>query len=169
MNKIYDLVHLNGYVYGVDKEVLNDICPQNGTQVHKKGDDSHGMCDCTAIVFSNDPSLGLPLLPPIEEAIPYLQTTDEDQQWAYREGYKAAKAKRYTEEDIKEVIDMARSFIALDFSKPQYSTEEIIKSLNPLPKQVEVEMEMIGNPHEWIYAPKVNENNIVNVIRWIYE
>jgi hypothetical protein len=38
----------------------------------------------------------------LEDNIPYLQTTDKDQQWAYKEGYRAAKSKGcFTEEDMK--------------------------------------------------------------------
>ena len=147
----------------------------------------NGLHACWQIIASTDPSLGLPLLPPIEEKIDYkgfnevwikfihsipplnrtnvVQFTDEAKN-IWKEGYKAAKAKRYSEEDLEKALVMKNM---------GYGKEFIIQSLNPLPKQVEVEMEDFCDyegEELWEITPDWRlklKNNIIQVIRWIYE
>lgn len=94
---------------------------------------------CWKILASTDKSLGLPLLPVI-----------------------LAKAKKYTEEDIKNAIkygvDTARESLTLN-----KRFEGFKQSLNPLPKQVEVSL------LEYNMLPKTDITGIIQVKRWIYE
>lgn len=245
MTKTYPLIHLNGFIYMVDKKALNDKCPyiDSGNELHKEGSDFHGMCDCSAVISSNDPSLGLPLLPDIEENINQLglnfinsekqkdilkwnsaQFIDYDikhickkipnEEWLKKklylkiaiekkagwiEGYIAAKAKGYTEEDMKDIVLCAPDKQCVDEAGSfENWFKRYLQSLNPLPIAVEVEMD-IDNPCPkcgkdnthgnydyskpntplidtlcnecgtvFLPIPKVDENNIIQIVKWIY-
>ena len=129
------------------------------------------------ILACSDPSLKLPLLPQIEEKAPILSQYKENQYWV-QQGYKAASSKRFTEEDIRKAIFMSRQQIGVDWKYWEHQPEKIIQSLNPKPIKVEIEMveyhfttDKEGGipvvPSTWL--PKVDANNFVNVLRWIYE
>jgi hypothetical protein len=75
---------------------------------------------------------------------------------------KAASKKKYTEEDIEKVLAMKNI---------GYGKDYILKALNPIPKEVELETWVNDNnpKQDWgIEEPKV-ENGFVKVVKWIYE
>lgn len=151
------------------------------------------------IIASTDKSLNLPLLPPIEEDIETISNNHLPPEGTlYRKwvkmgfiaGYKAATSKKYTEEDMNQALFIgARN--PKDPKKAAIELEEYKKSLNPLPTHVEVSVKIgainryvtpdeikesllsklqdKGETIETFDKLEVDENNIVNVIRWIYE
>lgn len=204
MKKIYNLIHPNNHIYMVNRNFI-----RVGATFSLLGENIFDGSDKVAkILASTDKSLGLPLLPNIEEdiempdrsqIIKLAKTQNFNGQIGtiipqekaflngYEKGYKAASTKKYTEEDIRKAIIFGfeqclnNETISPDGSGETGIFEKDIKpfieSLNPLPKQVEIEMKMefitteddqndpIG--HFWI--PKVDANNIVQVVKWIYE
>lgn len=211
MNKIFDIIPLNNYLYMVDKEAeipqYSWFYASDRNSIHDNrwktySDGNHLKKDFPfywLILASNDPALkDLPLLPPIKEDIseiiqkakekyPYqTNTTEEDKglilglRLAYIDGYKAAKAKKYSEEDMWWAY--TRGFQASEEKKkPLTDFREVIQSFNPVPIQVEVEMwdfadsiekmpegklkENLKKRHE---NPKLDNNNTVIVKRYIY-
>lgn len=132
MTKIFNIAHQNGFMYMVDPN-----------EVWKT-------------VASNNPELNnLPKLPPVEEDVEKLalkhfpeyigNNTDIQKQISKRigftEGYKAASKKKYTEEDIMTFYKHVKTHTF------QEAIDHLNKSLNPLPKQVEVEMELGESCH----------------------
>lgn len=167
---------------------------ERGTSAHTKfmvtGDGR--TCD-NKVIASSDPSLSLPLLPAIEEnnsslediiaeIMPRFNTYSKSNvRFLVTAGYKAAKLKKYTEENIKKTY--VKGWI--DGSNDDTSDvecEKLLESLTPLPVQVEVEMTYqykVGKewksvllPSEWSdknakrEVPKV-ENNTLKVVKWI--
>lgn len=227
MTKKYDIISLNGQLYAVDKEAEieeNNIFILGNTEqsnhLISKATGQHlkyavamqevfktakyperipKQIMCVKIVTSTDPSLGLPLLPEIEEDIQTLRdiAIKKYRKYgsgavmvgieAYFDGYKAAKAKKYSEEDMRKAIKMAKQCVAVSeanngeewIEKIFFHTEEkIIQSFNLIPKQVELEIEQIIVTKEWVSSnttaygkikPKVDANNFVKIIKWIYE
>lgn len=191
MTKKYDIIHLlDGFMYGVDKEIiLSRTTPyiQNGNQLHIEGSDSHGICDCVAVIMSNNPSLGLPLLPDIEEDVVKLAKNSIDKSTltvemdklialhAWIDGYETASAKKYTEEDMEAAVAFGITLERFKKDKGKLSdTEEFkgfIQSLSPKPIAVEVEMDAIPAdlaPNGWDVFLKLINNKVV-VKQWIYE
>lgn len=187
MTKIFDIIHLNGFLYMVDKEDSNKregnqfLCldQPDYPQFHK----DYGMADdcCWIVLASNDPSLSeLPKLPPIEEDVDSISEkilgkgltgTIYESYWLA--GYKAASKKKYTEEDIHKLfINMLDSLVKEPTVRYTWKTaKEFLKSLNPLPKQVEVEMDskiLQFQPAKIEYFPKLTDG-FVTVKQWIYE
>lgn len=212
MEKIYPLIHLNGFTHMVDKEIsLKGLPTTDGIKIYPStegresiykvdGAEEHLKKRLSAIVASNDPSLNLPLLLPIEEKIDYkgfnaawhelimtvppLNRTNviqftEKARGLWKDGYKAASAKKYTEEDLKAAWQLGKDRRdweldddGEDGSQDPFTIKEFIQSLNPLPKQVEVEMEdEMKAYHSRGLSPLKPEveNNIIKIIRWIYD
>lgn len=115
MTKKYDLINLNSFLYMVDKEAE---CPKNTWAIFPNTRNGvirdYEGCKATlckwdyaangnsnlAIIASNDKSLGLPILPDIEEDIDqiygnYCRANPEERiiYIDFEHGYKAAKAK----------------------------------------------------------------------------
>lgn len=176
MTRQYSIVYLNNFAYMVEYGVK------------LKGEDQFTFTNGTPKIWAaNNPSLGLPLLPKIEEIVEapkYKRPSDMKQEGitvaealahviGFTEGYKAAKAKKYTEEDIKNfevwlfeneyryqtnvktwkeaIKDLVPMGIGLWY-KPGMSVggkktsdlfSEYVKSLSPLPIAVEVEINEI--------------------------
>jgi len=157
--------------------------------------------DYNKILASTDKSLGLPLLPNIKENIEQLaiEIIRRRGGWEHLfinnklihkappvptgfwrdvnniiEGYKAASAKKYTEEDMREAYNFGVSAA----QETHLPFEDIIQSLNPLPIKVEVEMQgytydyrnipTITVPDTMTWLLKVDKNNIVQVVNWIF-
>lgn len=205
MTKLFDLIHLNGHIYAVDKEALpikeHPIYSSISNKILIEKHEYAGIKNEThwKVVSTSDPSLNLPLLPPIEEDIKALariqwELNDDKQEerikrnefgmttrklspeirekffqsyfTVFEQGYKAAKAKQYTEENLEKAFD----------SYPQNSTFNDFKNfLNPLPKQVEIEW-VPKDPYSYdscndfsTYIPKVDANNFVTVKHWLYD
>lgn len=160
------------------------------------------------IIATTDEKLGLPLLPAIEENI----TREEAKEVAktvlnprfyesiqggemhcfhegYNAGYKAASAKKYTEEDMRKAIKEAFRG-GFDLSESEGNSwdygkvrDNILKSMNSTPIAVEVEMDFVhfsnaSSSAELISLEGLNEytnifpkavNNFVTVKKWIYE
>jgi hypothetical protein len=188
----YDIIHLNNHMYMVDKEI----------KIKHKGDwvvETHNpivtaVVECLRtfesdtdlkVLASTDPSLGLPLLPEIKEdaqELAYKHTEKlilssggrTQRWWGFIEGYEAASAKKWTDDDIITAIQLAKASTGWGIS-------EILRFLKPKPIAVEVEMEEYSEDDtehdeggtlpgsvQSEMRPKV-VNNIVIVRRWIYE
>jgi len=158
------------------------------------------------VVASTDKSLGLPLLPDIEENIEQLaiEIIRRRGGWEHLfinnklihkappvptgfwrdvnniiEGYKAASAKKYTEEDMRKLYEGTVQNVGTVVKRKDMPTwEQVLHSLNPLPIQVEVEMQgytydyrnipTITVPDTMTWLLKVDKNNIVQVVNWIF-
>lgn len=142
------------------------------------------------IIATNNTKFNLPLLPEIDN-IEQLANNCAEEENKYNldkvrtkinfiKGYKAAKAKKYTEEDIWKIWIAGRKFQS--HNGPDF--KEFIKTLSPKPIAVELEiqtdwkehtkiyMESFGdNPEDFKFEPKLklDENNFVNALKWIYE
>ena len=201
----YELIHLNGFMYAVDdipdKPYIGPyiICwPSSKKELFN----SHNAIAYSRrnisymVIASNDPSLGLPLLPAVEEDVERLAYKSANkllsefihpkdvkkisQLWI--DGYKAASAKQFTEEDMRKAIELSREDYVKDVIDIRHPIE-IIQSLKPKPIAVELEMtrkcalnksdcfgfqEMLPDCGcQWI--PAVDENNYVKVKQWYYE
>lgn len=127
-------------------------------------------------------TIGLPLLPAIEEDIEALANNvwDENhlsERLAFKQGYKAGKAKRYTEEDISNAMFHAAKIgqrrkpkgkvpIVVGremYDLPIYQDEidEYLQSLNSVPKQVVLEIDGMD-------SGLIIEKGFVKVKQWIY-
>lgn len=206
MTKIYDIIHLNGQSYMVDKAfIAKGDYHWMGKAGARKALNDLGICDeglANKVIASTDSSLGLPLLPAVEEDENETQILDKFDRVhsstpvgqyeisAFLKGYKAAKGK-YTEEDMIRAILRGAAFgmqekgtlTGLAMTLKEGKAYEILQSLNPLPKQVEVEcIESCGgnkcSRHGYLHpdepcdgGPLIPKtvNNIVVVKRWIYE
>lgn len=213
MTKIFDLIHLNGHRYAVDKEskekgqweIINNELNLLSDDIERTGWLVIATDNITDPAFKE---FNLPLLPPIEEFdmvenllmdnMSYYLTLAEDASpkqesqkdiavvllnilGQYQE--KAAKAKQYTEEDVRKALQSNKEGLKTEWnayidgiSEDRFdSVIKALQSLNPLPKQVEIEMidkekDIVkyivkGNTFP---EPKVDANNFVNVIKWIY-
>lgn len=209
MTKIYDLIHLNNHIYMVDKEApLSKGKPTtDGVKIYETSEFRDKLLDSSSsaehlstkistIVASTDKSLGLPLLSDIEDW--YLASknyrneikTDNREEFLFKmqgfiDGYKAASAKKYTEEDMRKAVWKAAEigfFADIKNSETQQKIEALLQSLNPLPKAVEVKIWNLDRPLELLPEGKlknhtktlhgtliVDENNFVEVVKWIYE
>lgn len=156
-----------------------------------------GFESVATILASTDPYLGLPLLPAINNirkeavkksakawmSIPTevkINAEGVDYTVGYVEGYEeAVSTKKYSEEDMKKCFFRANN-LRYELRNKKTSIEEefddYMKSLNPKPIAVEVEMryetwyegtKKLTNIHNFVL--KVDENNTVIVKRWIYE
>lgn len=202
MTKIYDLVHLNNQMYMVDKEAEkqgyviyadNQIYYLYGSGIWTKSRFEEGAkllhtfsndIAYTKIIATTDSSLNLSLLPQIEKSI-HDQMLDEYPDFIYLSSekfnealtnYTAAKAKKYTKEDMFAFGTMC----GIEKLRTSDQVKEALKLFNPLPKQVEVFIEKhnIGGgfglahnqPLQSIEKPMVSyPQNIVQIKRWIYE
>lgn len=181
MIKKYDIISLNNHLYMVDKEITEkgQWYFNSEMQLHKAVQ-AHVSSEAEVVLASTDTTLTLPLLPKIEEDIPRLDTTDEDQQWAFQQGYKAASVKKYTEENMRKAIEFGR-----DIRNEKSDIPSFLQSLTSKPKQIEVELEpynIIDGKKQYCaegyddlssmpdlkYEPKTKDN-IVIIRRWIYE
>lgn len=203
MTKIFDIIHLNNEMYmilifdylkkgdsyiAVDRTTVIKSCEKDGYAGLR-------------IIATTNKSLGLPLLPAIQENIQdlahkhtkdLLLTSEGRTQrwWGFIFGYEAAKAKKYTEEDIMTFYKYVKTHTF------QEAMNHLNKSTNPLPKQVEVEMEVdADDQRNWYvdcpsgkysddepvppskdilysnarYLKPKKVDNIVQVQKWIYE
>lgn len=210
MTKQYPLIHLNGFVYAVDKEpakgnsiYVRPMSPAGtiiGSLVEAKRTGLKGLFGSVMVdiptIASNNPSLGLPLLSAVEEdrdahidaASMAIEAFTEYRSKGDRKGvqsilknlWEAAEAKKYSIKDVWKILHLVTTQ-KLDSLKDGLKVAEIIKSLNPLPIAVEVEMipgkqitarAKDGSIYESGYTSeklKVDRKNIVNVLNWIYE
>lgn len=193
MNKLpktYDIISLNNHLYMVDKEAV--------IKANEIGTDGYHIeffrerwqeKDWFKIIASDNSKLGLPLLPKIEEydedfkvkCIDLLLHESKDTDPAsFIKGYKAASAKKYTEEDMRDIyfnglIDGIKG--VPEDEKGNKMFKEHLRFFKKIPVQVEVEMEAKRDPNETEkvkilhlhFEPKVDSNNFVIVKRWVYE
>lgn len=134
MKKRYELIHIpDGYIYGIDKETppkVGEYYISDKDKVEEcfDEDDVNYLSSKPEykIFFSNNPSLGLPLLPDIEED-PEISAYKLLDSWLYNplkkeeyghlskdelsilhegfvKGYKAASLKKWTDKDIEYII-----------------------------------------------------------------
>ena len=211
----YNIVHLNGFMYAVDKTTikppLNTWIYQIDIPLDKRPimRNVNGLHDAWRVVATNDPSLGLPLLPDVEENWFILakeeweeskkvmekmhQPTSQEQQAfffsGFSFGYKAAKAKQFTEDDMRNA-HMTGSISSLNWIKngieEEYNhvvkAENYIQSLKPKPIAVELEMKTLyleEDSNNYTHEKddisgskdflKVDSTNHVNVLKWYYE
>lgn len=197
----YNIISLNGFMYAVDKEarpkkdqwvfethnpIVESVC-----QTLRDYTDQDNTTD-KVIIFSNDPSLNLPLLPAVEEDVQQLVdnkfkgTAGKEvgiAKAAFIQGYKAASSKQYTEADVRKAFKAGRNWGRAEVIEYHGGSEnenpncdEYLQSLKPTPVAIEVEMVNKQKPinyHRdlWVddFIPVVNENNFVKVNQWIYE
>lgn len=200
MTKKYDIIHLNGFMYAVEKYTFVDIgevglakTKDNSILIGKisrklgAGLSEINSVPChrpAKVIATNDPSLGLPLLPEIEEDINNIfekasksnlfendliyniGNKPEAYYIAKRifiEGYKAASAKKYTEEDLRKAFLEGWNHEDGGEKLLTHTWQELLQSLNPLP--IAVEIEVSPKPFD---DQIVMENNFVKVVKWIY-
>lgn len=163
MTKIFDLLHIKNEIYMVEHGE-NITIPYNGYFIlggnklnQFRGEGVRYTTHLSRkIIATTNKSLGLPLLPAIEEDIqPNIpDILDSDQifpyEMGYRAGYKAKQAKKYTEEDMKEAFRRGMRYVgnSLEGTVQLESGKEfnerfnkLLQSLNPVPKQVEVSIQ----------------------------
>lgn len=200
MIKKYDIISLNNHLYMVDgtdiKEGEWGVFKAFGDAKVKKAFSDSVSGIYRKILASTDTTLGLPLLPKVEEetdweyafsvvfpAIKNVAKHDADNlKDGFMEGYKAASVKKYTEEDIIKLLKYIREYEdfyqlvdeeLLHIFVPSYTKEH----LTPKPIAVEVEIEdwrgdgedpEIGNHRKDLIFPKTKDN-IVVIKKWIYD
>lgn len=172
MTKQYDIIHLpDGFMYGIDEKLPNEgevalwfkekiwktfQKTKNGFYIQSGTSQFRPIKEFQTIVFTNNPSLGLPLLPDIidigveallkgQKVYPMGDVNNELALGGYIRGYKAASAKKYTEEDMYNVAKLCAlaSGNANNYSETmtEQRVKSFIQSLSPKPIAVEVEME----------------------------
>jgi hypothetical protein len=154
MTKKYDIIHLNNFMYMVDKAIAKWEKPILGNkQLAYHGKETVRYAN---IIASNDLSLNLPLLPNIEEDIEQFAKDratklfpigKDDANWRgcvedFLMGYKAASKKKYTEEDMRNVFNSGQRCEHEGAYDKDSWFNGFISTLNPLPIAVEVEMEV---------------------------
>lgn len=202
MTKTYDIVHLpDGYMYVVDdKEIPYN--PNGGTngnficlhEIKEHPEDAFvknvGNCKgCRTIITTNNPTFGLPLLSEIEENIDQIYGNycreNPEERIVYNDfehGYKAAKAKQYTEEDMRKAYQSGKRSEYEGAKNDDSWFNGFIQTLSPKPIAVEIEMiydysDMEehcegGTLPSAVYGElqlKLTNNNEVIVKQWIYE
>lgn len=201
MNKTYPLVHLNGYMYMIDSDIRgkrgwNWIISLSRAIKLERDYEKHSAewMFARLIVATTDKFANLPLLPEVEEDVNKLAEKEFPYQFRYnprkkevsdritmqyrsiwKKGYKAASAKKYSEEDMQFMFKQgARAGLGKN-----ETFEHSLEMLKKEPIAVEVEMreawkivdhtpsgDNIYQPEIWV--PKTT-NNIVHVVKWIYE
>lgn len=213
MTKIYPVISLNEFLYALDKDAKVDkgdhilayreVLGKMYQDLIVKTFDRHVYIkDAPKIIASNNPSLtDVSKLPEIGEDVDKLAheaaigsgyELHDIVKRAWARGYKAASKNQYGREDIKKVIGLAREYELRDYGRTvtyQHAHfvktwEEIIQFLQPIPKEVELEMEeynarpdlgdFLAQGSDGI-GPlimkriKVDDKGFVKIIKWIYE
>jgi len=205
MTKIFPLIQIANKLYAIDKEAeiigsskylaasdssgicRKEILNDRGIEVLLLPSNKEGFIelpemskDWFPIICSQDETLEIALLPNIEEDIEAIfnrEPKELDLKFqSYAKGYKAAKAKQYTEKDIIKAIEMARETSPAPPHYPTHSSDKIIQSLSPIPTHVELEMDSFsqwkddGKSHGRVETqfPKMNCNFVI-VKQWHYE
>lgn len=195
MTKQYPIVHLGNEMYMIEE--IKD--PRKGDWVYEHDNNipiyqfSYDMDSypLPKILASSDKSLNLPLLPVVEDGLKLVgeQAFDalkalnpkggmkEFIRMAAEFGYKAASAKKWSDEDMNKCFEHAAS-LSLNQLREKDWRDWRDEYLQSKPRAVEVEVDIFAyklipevnkdfaTP---IYSPKVDENNFVKVIKWIYE
>jgi hypothetical protein len=201
MTKRYELIHLNGQMYMVDgiPSLTGEWYIDDADAIRQSVTDNTEYWlkreGYKKIVATTDPSLGLPLLPDIEEDVASMllkrlaelgfpkMKTEEIHNWSSQ--IVAAKAKQYTKEDMWDAArfgyDTANN--NADDEGTQMTGEEFqafLQKLRPLPIAVEVEMVEVDNgdtEHDeggtlpgavTSELEPVIENGKIVVRKWIY-
>jgi hypothetical protein len=183
----HPIIKTENYLLVVDE--LSDVKDENIGDVFKETKD--GVTKTYKIIahlpLNNAPTLeGVPLLPPLDEAehlvIPniYFQSFDEfgEPKWdesklyhrqqgfieGYKKGYKKAKEDfKYTEEDLKIAINMARNFPYIKKGEVKFDTpiEKIIQSIQQpkYPVAFESAMGTIDDGFLTVDVPKTITNS----------
>lgn len=196
MTKIFPLIQIANKLYAIDKEaILTRTSPYiRDGELFKEGSDSHGICDCIGIIASQDETLGIALLPNIEEDIDNIllkYRQNHKLSWDYiieqkellaiktSNWYKteAAKAKQYTEKDIQKAFQLGENRGKSEYKDDHINEDEYLQSLFPIPTHVELEMEYIiedfsGSMNVPTYADEATpivKDGFVIVKQWHYE
>ena len=194
MTKTYDIIHLpDGYMYAVDKEVK----PLETDYYYDSKQEAlrYGTNNTVAggykwkIIATNNPTFGLPLLSEIEENIDQIYGNycreNPEERIVYNDfehGYKAAKAKQYTEEDMRNAFNSGQICEYEGAYDKDSWFNGFIQTLSPKPIAIEIEMiydysDMEehcegGTLPSAVYGElqlKLTNNNEVIVKQWIYE
>ena len=215
----YNIIHLNGFMYVVDKakrvpnqdEWFYNLVTNT---IHQLKEVPEGFLEIsnrkiglwTILIASNDPSLNLPLLPTVEEDIEHLATeiVRKGGGWEHLyinnklihkqppnptgfwrdvnnviAGYKAASAKKYTEEDLKDAMKVAmkQASSGSSFEDRDFINRHI-QFLTPKPIAVELETKVLitdgtyNGRTENEYVPmefvKTDSTNHVIVKQWYF-
>lgn len=189
MTKIYPIISLNGEMYMVDPKAHIKkgewyIFSFDGVvQLYNQANEQSEYY--FKIIATTDKSLGLSLLPSIEDEMymglktrPGMLGLDEKEHEAFLSGYRlAASKKQYTEEDMRQayaegILNQQKRSLYGNFEQFINSLE----SLKPIPTAIEVEMYEDtdnGNPafggYDCPNVPKVDKQNYIIVKKWIYD
>lgn len=175
----YEVIHLNGFMYAVDKSIGLIHPDKDGYyQIEgqskiweysklKRGWYTLDDIPCTIVgtmrvypvIATTNPSLNLPLLPAIEEDITKIATDYVmDNQWghpvddagnfmydevkkAFIDGYKAAQAKKWSDEDVETMITDSIWIWNDKGCTIKEAIAEVLKKVQPKIKSVEIETE----------------------------
>lgn len=168
MTKKYDITHLNNKMYVIEKNPvfrMEDYYIDDTFTIRKVVVDEPEYwarrSDYAKIIASSDPSLGLPLVPPIEDDESKL-AHDDFKHMGYKSGetdfvvgfvrgYRATTTKKYTEEDMEKAFEAGRNYGFVECGEGfgvmwEGKSENKPKPFEKwapffkLPKQVEVDM-----------------------------
>lgn len=189
MTKKYDIISLNGFMYAVDKEAE---CPKDSIAIFPdtrnskitnynppikcKWNYAANGCYNLLVVASNDPSLGLPLLPAVgnqifilndlkklaedsfskaQEEFPIIPNVDvRPFKLGFVKGYKAASSKQYTETQLLSFINNEDNHTEGELGNSCIDVNTLknyLQSLKPTIIAVEVEMK------EYAYEPIIGK------------
>lgn len=85
----------------------------------------------------------------------YIPLVPRKQREAFIEGYKAAQAKQFTEEDLIKAINRVYNYVDGDGWSREYITEQVFKELRP--KVDSIEIEMTEGTDDFLGCPVVGE------------
>lgn len=203
----YNIIHLNGFMYAVDDKIGYKIAPEevyyNAFEKTITKASSYGYGKWLIVIATNDRSLNLPLLPTVEEDISFkgfnevwakvvehvdttlftrigMQEFTQSIKKVWEAGYKATKAKQFTEEDLKDAMKVAmkQASSGSSFEDRDFINRHI-QFLTPKPIAVELETKVLitdgtyNGRTENEYVPmefvKTDSTNYVIVKQWYYE
>jgi hypothetical protein len=152
----HNIIKTENYLLVVDDSEIKEgdwIYKSNSNTLNIAGKGYHNFTKSDAKItahlpLNNSPVLkGVPLLPPLEDGetmCPYPEEKQNAIDW--HNGYNKAKEKyKYTEEDLRKVIYMARETLEYDENRGWYNTkseDKIIQSLQQQKMPVAFECEM---------------------------
>lgn len=185
-HKTLPIIYLEGWMYLVDKEAKLEFdtslygtwyvteIPIRLLQFVKGRSFASGNGKLSKVIASSNPSLGLPIIPSLEEdVVAALAKIGLNNPTAGEVGaYKAAKGeKKYTEKEIVKAYEMGKSDAWKDLDD-QLDGNQYLESLTPKVKELVIEWEIVTaqNPNiEYDYnGPKLSSKGeiIITEIIW---
>jgi len=165
----HKLIKTDNYLLVVDDSEIKDCYYWNelDREIRKNNNINHPYHKkiIAHLPLNGSPILeGVDLLPPIEDGIDYLaeifgnnvggnESESIALSFGYKKGYnKARKKYKYTEEDVRKAITMARDLEDWQDLVWEYEYDDIIQSLHQYPTEFECEMEWVRDkPYDEVY------------------